>query len=526
MVIEGSKRDRRSTLETLEARQLLTAAPALSDGTLQIDGSAQSEQIHLSRLVANGKDEIRVRIGRQRWFFDVSEINRINVDAGAGNDRVAVEAGSRAINSSMRLEGGEGNDTLGGALADDILIGGDGRDHLVAGMGDDYLQGDDGEDRLEGGKGNDALWGGLGDDTLVDDRGVNRMTGGRGADIVRRGIALPPEFIIGAWGQPGGRAFRWKERGGNTLVAFESEGNRVTMNYFDQKIAEQGMYMIRQPSDDLEADLANENLIAWLGNDEPDVHHTDPAQTLAFYRRLKKAGPDMPVFLNFSGGHVVGYQEKHWKHPYPQWLEGADWVSNDIYPVTGWNLPNRLGLVGRAVDILTQLAPNKPQFAFIECTDQGLWWIPDAPAPTPAQVRAEIWNAVIHGVRGIIYFSDTFTPQFKYDTTTPQMQAEMLANNTKLTALSPVLLSKINPKGISVQLPPGMEGAGRIYNGKAYFITLNLSKRSMDNITVRFKGVKDGTAQVWGESRSVQVQSGQITETYAAHTPRIYVMDL
>lgn len=505
---------------------MLAAAPLIVAGVLQVTGTDQSDQILLSRLSGNGKDEIRVKIGGQRSFFKLSEIRSIDIDGGGGHDRIMIEGSSGDLSVPLKINGGEGNDTIGGALHNDSLIGGDGRDLLIGNLGDDYLQGDTGDDRLEGGKGDDNLWGGEGDDTLIDDRGNNKLTGGKGADIVRRGVALPPEFIIGAWGQPGGRAFRWKERGGNTLVAFESEGNRVTMDYFDRKIAEQGMYMIRQPSDDLEADLANENLIAWLGNDEPDVHHTDPAVTQAFYNRLKKVGPDKPVFLNFSGGHVVGYQEKNWKHPYPQWIAGTDWVSNDIYPVTGWNLPNRLGLVGHAVDILTKLAPEKPQFAFIECTDQGLPWIPNAPAPTPAQVRAEIWNAVIHGVRGIIYFSDTFSPQFKYDTTTPEMQAEMLANNRKLTALSQVLLSRINPKGISVELPAGMEGAWRIYNGKAYFITLNLSKRSMDNVKVKFKGVPDGTAAVFGENRSIQVTNGELTETYAAHTPRIYVMNL
>lgn len=67
-------------------------------------------------------------------------------------------------NTTPRIDGTDGNDTLIGTAAGETL---DGRG---------------GNDTLEGGQGNDTLDGGNGDDRLVGGPGIDRMTGGGGAD--------------------------------------------------------------------------------------------------------------------------------------------------------------------------------------------------------------------------------------------------------------------------------------------------------------------------------------------------------
>lgn len=310
----------------------------------------------------------------------------------------------------------------------------------------------------------------------------------------------------------------------NTLVAAELYSGRLSLADWDKQVAAAGMYGIRAPSSDPSDDVGKSHLVAYLAPDEPDVHHTDPETVQAYYSKLKKANPDLPVMMNFSGGHVVGYQDRNWKHPYAGWLEGADWSSNDIYPVAGWNLPKRLGLVGEALDRLTAIDPSKPQFAFIEATDQGLSWNMDAPGPTPAQMRTEIWNAVIHGARGITYFVDQFKPQFSYDATTPEIREEMTLQNARLQDLSGVLLSKLNPRGYGIELPDGMEGTVRVYKGKVYLIVQNMSSRSKTGATIKVTGVEDGEATVYAERRSVQIQGGQIVDDFEGYTPRVYVI--
>jgi hypothetical protein len=180
--------------------------------------------------------------------------------------------------------------------------------------------------------------------------------------------------------------------------------------------------------------------------------------------------------------------------------------------------------VGEALDRLTAIDPSKPQFAFIEASDQGLPWNMDAPGPTPAQMRTEIWNAVIHGARGITYFVDAFKPQFSYDATTQEIRDEMKLQNTRLQDLSGVLLSKLNPKGYGIELPDGMEGTVRVYKGKVYLIVLNMSSRSKTGATITVSGVEDGEAGVYAGKRSVRIEGGQIVDDFEGYTPRVYVI--
>lgn len=73
------------------------------------------------------------------------------------------------------IDGGWGDDTLGGAAGADTLAGG---------RGDDVLDGGADGDRLAGGAGDDTLDGGAGDDTLVADGGSDQLSGGAGNDVL------------------------------------------------------------------------------------------------------------------------------------------------------------------------------------------------------------------------------------------------------------------------------------------------------------------------------------------------------
>jgi hypothetical protein len=513
-------------IEPLEARQLLAATPPAidADHVLHVRGTDGSDRIVVSRILAHHKDEVKVVLNKRKFYFRSDQVTEIDIDSGADRDYVAVDPTSATLNLRLRVDAGAGGDTLVTASGDDILLGGAGDDSLMSARGADYLEGGDGNDTLLGGKGDDNLVGAAGNDSLIDDLGDNDFNGGAGRDNVKRGITGPDQFVIGVWSQPSGSAWKWKQRGVNTMVHEELMGGRIPLATWDAEVIKNGMNMIRQPSKDPADDAGNRNLLAWLAPDEPDGHHTDPAVTSAFYSRLKKINPNLPVFMNFSGGHVVGYQEKNWKHPYAAWLEGADWAGSDIYPVAGWNQPKALNLVGKSIDRLRAIAPEKPQFAFIETSDQGLPWLPDAPGPTPDQFRAEIWNAVIHGARGIIYFPQQFKPGFNYNATPPDVEAEMIKQDATLKDLSGVLLSRLDPKGYHLELPPGVEGTVRTWKGKTYLIALNLNHRHVSNARIKITGVKDGPATVYNENRTVQIQGGEIVDTFEGYTPHIYVI--
>ncbi|MFW2545263.1 matrixin family metalloprotease [Primorskyibacter sp. 2E107] len=101
--------------------------------------------------------------------------------SGAGDDRLFGGAGNDT------LYGGAGNDLMGGAAGNDSLFGADGNDSIYAGSGNDMLGGVNGNDSLFGADGNDSLFGGSGNDTLGGVNGNDSVFGGTGDDALYGG---------------------------------------------------------------------------------------------------------------------------------------------------------------------------------------------------------------------------------------------------------------------------------------------------------------------------------------------------
>ena len=115
-----------------------------------------------------------------------SEIERLNVITGSGNDTVNVIATT-------------GDSWIRSAIGNDIISAGSGQDRLEGGDGDDILRGGAGNDSssriyftpersfyelagLFGGAGNDQLFGEAGNDNLFGEAGNDILTGGDGSD--------------------------------------------------------------------------------------------------------------------------------------------------------------------------------------------------------------------------------------------------------------------------------------------------------------------------------------------------------
>jgi Ca2+-binding RTX toxin-like protein len=122
-------------------------------------------------------------------FFD---IERITVNAGAGNDELSGGALADTLN------GGLGNDSINGGDGNDIADGGAGLDRLFGGAGADSLNGGDGDDTMDGGGGLDTLDGGAGFDTASIS-----WTGPAGVSLSLVDLAAPSGFVA-----PSGAVYR------------------------------------------------------------------------------------------------------------------------------------------------------------------------------------------------------------------------------------------------------------------------------------------------------------------------------
>jgi Ca2+-binding RTX toxin-like protein len=105
-------------------------------------------------------------------------ISDIGAFTATGTEDDNIIEGASGLGGVYHFSGGGGDDTLTGAISNDVLLG-EG--------GDDTLSGNAGDDELRGGDGADIVLGGGGDDTLYGDDGDDFMDGGRGSDLIEGG---------------------------------------------------------------------------------------------------------------------------------------------------------------------------------------------------------------------------------------------------------------------------------------------------------------------------------------------------
>lgn len=202
-------------LESLERRQLFSAALDAATGVWQINGDdnpANRNDVITVEAVPADAQQLQVIInGQPAGTAPVAGLTAINIDGGRGNDQITLRLDASAVSATVTVTGGSGNDhitgssvaeNLSGGLSndqidggggDDVihgdagrddLSGGDGNDHLFGDSGNDLLAGGSGDDQLDGGKGNDRLSGGDDADTLDGSSGKDTLAGGRGADAL------------------------------------------------------------------------------------------------------------------------------------------------------------------------------------------------------------------------------------------------------------------------------------------------------------------------------------------------------
>jgi Ca2+-binding RTX toxin-like protein len=95
-----------------------------------------------------------------------------------GDDSVAGSAANDLV------YGNEGEDFISAGFGNDSLFGGRGKDYLIGDAGNDYLSGGQDTDIIGGGGGNDIVLGGKGNDWLVGGNGYDTIIGGLGRDFL------------------------------------------------------------------------------------------------------------------------------------------------------------------------------------------------------------------------------------------------------------------------------------------------------------------------------------------------------
>jgi hypothetical protein len=356
--------------------------------------------------------------------------------------------------------------------------------------------------------------------------------------------ADPGFFPIAVWLQDPRNAGRYKRAGFNLYVGLWQGPTDGQL----ESLKAAGMPVICHQNRVGLAHRDDPTIVGWMHGDEPDNaqeirdektgrrHYGSPvapAKIVANYERLRAADSTRPVMLNLGQG--VANDEWKGRGPgtsledYPAYIRGADVISFDVYPVAGLEKPNGaefLWYVPKGVDRLVKWSGGrKPIWNCIECTR-----INDPTAkPTPAQVKAEVWMALIHGSRGLIYFVHQFKPRFNEHALLddPEMLAAVTSINHQIKELAPVLNSPTVTDGGTVRSSDTEAPIDLMIKRRpdaTYLFAVGMRNRPVRGSFV-VRGLPAlATARVHGEDRALTIRDGQFADDFAAHGVHIYTI--
>jgi hypothetical protein len=342
---------------------------------------------------------------------------------------------------------------------------------------------------------------------------------------------------IAVWVQSPAIAARYKAIGINLYVGLWN-GPRPEQLEALEKV---GMQVICAQNAEALKPRWRSTAVGFLQNDEPDNAQSlgrgkgygppvPPERVIERYRAMKAADA-RPVMLNLGQGVAwdgwVGRGVRTNKpEDYREYVKGGDIVSFDIYPAVHENakVAGKLEYVGRGVERLMNCTDPRTQrvWTCIECTHVGNAKV----KPTPQQVKAEVWMAIIHGARGITYFAHQFQPTF--------IEAGLLADaemaeavkkiNAEIQELAPVLNSAPPEPRAEVTVDGGAPAdvalMTRRYKDSIYVFAVGMTARTV-TAHLRLNGAT-GEVEVLGEQRRLQASTGGWADEYKAYQVHLY----
>jgi hypothetical protein len=242
------------------------------------------------------------------------------------------------------------------------------------------------------------------------------------------------------------------------------------------------------------------------------------------YADKRQADSRRPVCLNLTSGFYEPYRKLPLAD-YEGYVGACDIVSYDHYPIYGWGKPEWIYQIAEATAALRALAgKDKPVWAILECTDGGQWVRDDMRAPTPTEIRAEVWMAIINGATGIGYFTHVWKPSYSQCRIPQENQDEMRRVNQQITRLAPTILA--DPlEGVRCESPGDkpVNCTGRMGpDGRRYVFAVNLSRTARD-VSFTVPGLEAGKpVQVLDEDRTITAQAGAFSDRFDELAVHLY----
>jgi hypothetical protein len=247
------------------------------------------------------------------------------------------------------------------------------------------------------------------------------------------------------------------------------------------------------------------------------------------YEDLKYKDPSRPVCITLGEGVALsdypgrGSRANH-PEDYGEYVKGGDVLNVHVYPVndTVSAIREKLWYVPLAVDNLRAFSANaKPAWCTVECTEN---LTPPGSKPTPAQVRTEVWMALIHGANGIVYFCHSWP--ISSDSAALLHDATMLAAvgdiNRQIASLAPVLNSWTIPNGTrttSSNAAVPVDAMVKNHDGMTYVFAVAMRDGAT---TATFTTPSGGKVDVLGENRTLAISAGRFSDRFESYGVHLY----
>ncbi len=172
--------------------------PVLIGNTLKLETGDKADVVHISQAL-NGQLHVKVNDREYTFNGDKRSSNTppaeggpppllLHIKTGAGNDNITVDPD---VTVAVRIEAGDGDDTVQTGGGDTNVFGGRGNDHIRLGKGISYVEGNEGDDTVIGGTGKSVIYGNKGNDRLYAGPGstdkTSHLDGGEGDDLLYAG---------------------------------------------------------------------------------------------------------------------------------------------------------------------------------------------------------------------------------------------------------------------------------------------------------------------------------------------------
>lgn len=347
-------------------------------------------------------------------------------------------------------------------------------------------------------------------------------------------------FPIGVWLQSPSTAETYKKAGINMFVGVWQGLDQEKLDIFKKN----GMKIICDQNEFGLKKLNEPAIYAWMHGDEPDNAQwnsstqkydpcIDPAIIIRDYFKIKENDPSRPVYLNLGRGvsatNWIGRGEctgktDMYKVSENGYLKGCDIASFDIYPVnsTEAEIKDSLWVVAKGIDNLLEWSNHsKPVWCWIETSRIG-----EKPErkPTPAEVKSQVWMALIHGVSGFGYFCHSFYPtmveaDFLQD---PVMVKAITEINRQVTELAPVLNAPNNSGFATVSVDRKsipIHILTKHYQGGDYIFAVAM-RPGLTKAT--FNLAKGKTVEVLGENRNIKIENGGFSDSFSDYAVHLY----